>query len=174
MIEVVRKKSVRYILPDLSDMEFVLFSYACEIAIRKGFPLMEISDIQSKFNNHFLSGQQVFNYFESIHRKGYINRKIRLTSSGKREYLFSITFAGFDSYLKEKNINLTPIISEVKKVLQTQKPEENVIIKSALIAKKLNQPVIIINHILEKLKDEKKLTLVKSFRGNWKVNEVIN
>jgi hypothetical protein len=161
-----------YIRPDvlqvkgLSAIDTVIFEHACKIAIEQGHSIVvNAQQLVSDLARQGISEEQIIESEEVLERRLYIE-PFRVMGP-PQAYSFKITSYGFDQFVQAAIPDYSRIFASVARLLVQEIHDRNV-----SIAKTLEQPIRIVDHILESLKHNGLIKFSQTMDGTIHVYSV--
>lgn len=143
------------ILPDLTEIDSLLFKLSCEKAIEIGDNLIQTENILEETKSLGIHQEEFFESIEILENRGYI-KATRVFGNIPISH-FSITVYGFDKYARAYIGDYDFIFKSVTFQIVNHNNWDNKSISTAL-----NQPQMIVNHILDVLKNKDLIKVVKT------------
>ncbi len=158
----------------LSEYQKFIFKHICEYSINKSKSQIFIEEIILYFENLNIDENTVLDNINYFNELGFINKN-HFFDNGKFVYFFFVTSAGFESYaknnypdFKDHYKNIYSYLKELNAAKELQK------LKSQAISMEMNLPLMIVNFVLEKLYDERKILINQGKDENWHVTKVFS
>ncbi|MDP2168649.1 MAG: toll/interleukin-1 receptor domain-containing protein [Thermodesulfovibrionales bacterium] len=142
-------------LPNLTNIDNIILKHACEKAVESGMPSIETESILGDIKSQDIPEDELIVSLEVLDKNGYI--EIHGDSGGGIPY-FNISLYGFYEYAKKYIPDYNKIVDSVAFQIVNLNMEDN---KS--ISASLNQPQMIVDHILDLLESKGYITLAKTF-----------
>ena len=134
-------------LPKLSKIDSIIFETACKIYLERNIPLIETHILLNSLDNTDISREEIFESLEILDSNKYI--EVHRELGGPIPFpFFSITTYGLDLFAQNNIENYKQIKNEICLCILN----ENLIL-SQDIAKKIDVPVALVEHILTILED---------------------
>jgi len=153
------------IVPGLTRVDSLVLKLAGDDAIAKDYPLGEARDIFEKAKALDIGEEDYFESLEILHSRGFIEGH-KTVASDDRIDRFLMTLFGFEEYAKHNVKNYHSITESVALQIVNHNLRTNSAISSAL-----QQPIMIINHILDLFANNGLIGVSKTVDGT---NEVYN
>jgi hypothetical protein len=143
----------------LTTIDSLIFEYACKIAIDQGHSVsVSGGQLVANFEQQGISEHQIMETQEVLEGRGYI-RILRVLGT-PHAYDFAITKYGFDQFARSGVPNYEKICSDVAHIIVRDEGTDN-----NTVAKELNQPIRIIEHIFEILEQKGLIKYAQSMGG---------
>ena len=149
-------------IPGLTAIDQTVLTAACEIAIEKGFSMISGEEITAKMVALEVSPEQIDESLEILQREGAVDFDRVLNGDIP---LFDVTPIGFERYAKSRIANYDAICRDVALAV-VERAEGD----STGLAQDLQQPVRIIDHVLQMFELHSLLKLSWSSGGAWFFN----
>lgn len=144
-------------VPGLTRIDSQIMKLACETAIRIGDPYINTEGIQEQAKSLEISQEEFFDSLEILRNRGYIEASVEF---GGNIPLFSITVCGFEEYARVYIKDYDSILKSVALQIVNLNKTDNKSISSSL-----NQPQMLVDHILDVLENNHLIKVSKSNRG---------
>jgi TIR domain len=148
----------------LNNIDSLVLSLSCETALESGSNSINQGNALLKDGKPIMPEQELKESLEMLGRDGYISLSNEKRRVGLPDY--HITTNGFEAFA---NICIPEYQNKIKAVISmivNNKLESN-----TTIYQRLNEPKILVNHILDVLENNGYLSLVKTFGGD---NHILN
>ncbi len=144
----------------LNRIDSLLFEKACRIAIDQGQTLVNEEPWLAQLEGLDLTEEQIADSQQILDEYGFIER--HLTMGPHRIYSFSITLTGFQEFAKVGVPRFNELVSEVAAHLR-----RNEMSTGDGLAQALNQPLRVIEHILELLENNDLIKISRQHGGSY-------
>jgi hypothetical protein len=142
------------VLPDLTEVDSIVFKLSCEKAIEKAQSLIDTESILEQVSSLDIPQEEFFESLEILDRKGYI--KAGRNAGVRGIPFFSITSYGFDKYARVYIDNYDSVLKSVVSQIVNHNKKDN-----SSISASLNQPQMIVDHFLEVLERKRLIKVVR-------------
>jgi len=154
------------IVPGLTRVDSLVLKLAGDHAIAKGYPFGGARDILEQVKALDIEEGNYFESLEILHSRGFIEGHKTLGSEDKID-TFLMTLFGFEEYAKLYVSNYRSIAESVALQIVNHNLKTNSAISSAL-----QQPIMIINHILDLFDNNGLVRVSKSIDGTVEIYNV--
>jgi len=145
------------LLPGLTKVDSLVVKLSCEKAIEIGYPHINTASILEQVKSFDISLEEFFEALEILDSRGYI--KATRVMGGNIPH-FSITVYGFDEYARVNIDDYDSILESVAFQIVNLNKMDN-----SSISASLNQPQMIIDHILDVLDNKGLIKVSKTMGG---------
>jgi hypothetical protein len=143
----------------LAPIDSVIFEHACRIAIKQGHSdVISGEQVVSELSAQGISEAQILETEEVLEGRGYI--RIHLVMGPRHAYDFAITTFGFDKFVQEGIQDYGNLCGSVATLLVREECHNN-----TGVAQTLGQPIRVIDHILEALKESGLIKFQTTYGG---------
>ena len=149
-------KSFTNVIGKLSKIDSLVLRLSCEIVLKKGDVFTNPKELFSKENELSKLKQEVNNSLDFLNRNGYINMPSFIGSDSS----YQITSYGLEAYA---TACIPDYADKINALISAIVNEE--ITDSFSLEEKLNEPIILINHILDLLEENCHLEQSKTLCG---------
>jgi hypothetical protein len=144
----------------LSRVDSLLLEKACRIAIDQGHTLINLAEWLEALGSLALTEEQLTESQEILEEHGYIKR---LRTMGLREiYSFTVTLSGFQEFAKVGISEFSGLVSQVAAILARGEH-----MSGNSIAAVVNQPLRIVEHVLELLENNGLVQISRTHGGDY-------
>ncbi len=155
------------VLPDLTKVDSLVFKLSCEKAIEIGYLYKPIDteSILEQASSLDIPQEEFFESLKILDRKRYI--KAGRNAGVRGIPFFSITFYGFDKYVRVYLDNYDSVLKSVVSQIVNHNKKDNLSISASL-----NQPQRIVDHFFELLERKRLIGVTKHLGGTriWDVS----
>jgi len=152
------------IIPDLTKVDSLILKLSCEEAIKNGHSHIDTESILAQAKSIDIHSEEFFETLEVLDRKGYIEMTRTI---GGHVPDFSITVFGFDEYARVYMENYDSILESIAFQIVNLNNMDN---KS--ISTSLNQPQMIVDHILNVLENGGLIRATQTVKGGIHIFDV--
>jgi hypothetical protein len=143
------------VVPGLTELDSLILKLACEMALEIDYPFIETGPLYVRAQPHELHQRDFFESLDILEHKGYI-KLVRPMSVDPPA--FTITLYGFEQYAKVYVPDYSSIVHMIATQIVNNEGENE-----DSISEQLDQPLMLIRHILKALANRR---LIKIFEGN--------
>lgn len=144
-------------LPGLTKVDSLVVKLSCEKAIEIGSPFIDTASILERVKSFDISPAEFFEALEILDGRGYI--KVPRVMGGNISH-FSITVYGFDEYARVCIDDYNSILKAIAFQIVNLNKMDNLSISASL-----NQPQMIVDHILDVLANKGLIKVSKTMGG---------
>ncbi|MFP4439703.1 MAG: TIR domain-containing protein [Chloroflexaceae bacterium] len=150
-------------MPGLNLIDNLILRLSCELAVKQGAFLIQTKEILEQVERFNVSHDEFMETIEILEGKDYVE-KTRVISGDVPVFL--ITNYGFSKYAQRHIENYNSLVSAVGQEIINGKKD------SPSIATFLDQPQVIIEHILDVFQERQFINVVKSFGGLTRITNI--
>ncbi len=152
------------LIPGLEKIDTIIFNTACEKALVTNPKIISTSQICDQLKEYEISPHEMKESLEILDSRGFI--KVQKVISGEIPY-FSITYYGFDKYIRHNINDYDLIVKEVCLKLLN----ENLLVSNQMF-NNMNKPISLINHIFDSLERNGLVKCFKTVNGTIHVHYI--
>ena len=145
-------QKIKGVLPGLNKADSLVMKLLCEKAIATNITIIATNDIQEEAQQLNISQEELFEAIEILIRNKYTRRFSPVSSS---TVLSELTISGFEEYARTFRDDYVSTVKAAASLIVNTTPTPN----SYALAASLAQPQLIIEHILEFLKEKELIKL---------------
>lgn len=150
-------------IPNLTKTDNFIFKRSCEVVIKNGDRLLNPGIVFFEDDKLLVPENELKESLDILEHHGFIEIHRTLGGWGP----FKITLHGFNEYLKTYVDNYDEIIEKVIISIVNEGVNDNFTLQE-----KLNQPISIINHVLDLLENNSHIKQVKVLGGGCRIHHV--
>ncbi|MFA5018204.1 MAG: toll/interleukin-1 receptor domain-containing protein [Methylobacter sp.] len=148
----------------LNNIDSLVLRLSCEAALESGNDFLDPENVFLKDGKPLVPEQDLEDSLEMLDRNGYI--KLSRTIGGGL-FHYQIAIYGFDVYANSCIPNYQDRVVALVSAIVNQKLENNIALQQ-----ELNEPQILINHILDALESKNHLTQIKTLGGHYYIHNI--
>lgn len=157
-------KTVIDTLPGLSKVDTIILNRSCEIIMSEGDKTITFSELSASLRDYGISDDQIIESIEILDSRGFVKAQRVL---GGQIVFFSITHSGFDLFVRNNILDYDLIVKEVcLKILNDD------LMVNHQIAEATNNPIALINHIIEHIELKGLVKTIKAMENFYKIHYV--
>ena len=153
----------------LAKVDNLILKESCEYIVKNNNNMVNPESLFGDGDSLGFSRSEIKDSIEILEQNGYIDISIYMRDGGDNYacHYYKVTTYGFDNYAQSYLTDYSPTIDRVVSLIVNEGVKINL-----LIQEKIDQPIVIINHILDVLESNDHLKLIKMTGGTVQIHHV--